>query len=144
MKKLIKEELIIRLKEVYGDEYDYSHIVYNGFNSKIKLICKKHKEFYLTPKVLLCLKNGCPKCNSNILSVSELIDKFNEIHKNKYEYFFTDYKNVHNYIDVKCPIHKIFKTKIVNHLKSGCKKCSKKYMDKEYFIELCNKVLKWI
>lgn len=141
MKKLNNEDIIKRLKIIYSDEYDYSLIDYTGYNNKIKIICKKHGIFEQTPKILLCLKNGCPKCNMKVLSVSELIDRFNNIHNNKYNYTnFLSFKNNKDKIRIICPEHGEFYQKIVDHLKFGCKKCSRKFMDLQLFINTANKI----
>lgn len=59
-------EFIGELKEVFGDYYDYSSVVYNGAFSKVSLICTKHGEFKKDPHHLLN-GSGCKKCTSSLL-----------------------------------------------------------------------------
>jgi len=59
--KLNTNELVYKFKEVHGNEYDYSGIIYNGYDNKIPIICKEHGVFYQTPHHHL-QRRGCPKC----------------------------------------------------------------------------------
>ena len=61
-------------KEVHGEKYDYSDVIYKNNNTLIKIICKKHGNFYQTPKKHL-QKNGCEKCGHHIsLLETEFLD----------------------------------------------------------------------
>lgn len=55
------EDYISKAKEIHKDRYDYSETVYNGYNKKVIIICKKHGQFTQTPEHHLrgC---GCPNC----------------------------------------------------------------------------------
>lgn len=44
-KKLTEEEVISRFRDVHGDKYDYSKVVYVDMNSKVTIICPEHGEF---------------------------------------------------------------------------------------------------
>lgn len=55
-------DLLLKFREVHGDKFDYSHVVYLSTKSKIKIICPVHGAF------LQKLENhmsgcGCPKCS---------------------------------------------------------------------------------
>lgn len=41
-----QEETIAQFKAVHGDKYDYSKVEYKRCDSKIRIICPKHGEFY--------------------------------------------------------------------------------------------------
>ena len=61
--KLTTEEFIKRAKEVHGDKYDYSKVIYNGMEKSVCIICPKHGEFWQTPRHhILGFKCGCSKC----------------------------------------------------------------------------------
>lgn len=49
MKKLTLETFLERAKVKHFDTYDYSKSIYNGVDSKIIIICKKHGEFLQSP-----------------------------------------------------------------------------------------------
>lgn len=48
-KKKTKEEFIKEARKVHGDKYDYSKIEYVNNSTKVKIICRKHGEFWQTP-----------------------------------------------------------------------------------------------
>ena len=52
-KKLTEEEVISRFRDVHGDKYDYSKVVYVDMNSKVTIICPEHGEFEQTPNILI-------------------------------------------------------------------------------------------
>lgn len=55
---------------------------------------------------------------------NKLIDKFNAVHNNKYNYSLVDYINIRTKIKIICPEHGVFEQRVDSHLKgSGCKKC---------------------
>ena len=72
-KRLTKEEIVRRAKEVHGDKYDYSEFLkdefeYENKKQKIPIIChekdehgKEHGLFWQTISNHLA-KSGCPKC----------------------------------------------------------------------------------
>lgn len=40
-KKLTTDDFIRRAKEIHGDKYDYSGVIYKNVNSKVKIICSQ-------------------------------------------------------------------------------------------------------
>lgn len=85
---------------LFNNNFDYSKMIPDGFNKKVKLICKKHKEeIMVTPKSHLQQKNGgCNKCrkdNADIpikLSDGEIMKDVN-IEKYKKFYGVTNFGN---------------------------------------------------
>lgn len=63
-RKMTTEEFIRRAREIHGDKYDYSFAKYESPETKVKLICKKHGEFFITPHSLL-RGGGCKRCGYN-------------------------------------------------------------------------------
>ena len=57
------EDIIARIKELYGEDYDCSKVEYKNCDTPICLICKKHGEFWKTPYNLINKKSGCNLCN---------------------------------------------------------------------------------
>ncbi len=115
LRKRIKIDIIIPEQE------------YININSKIKVICKKHPDYnwYITPAGLLRCK-GCPKCTKRQkLSISEIRNKCDVIHKNK-GYIIEDQNYINNNTKIKitCPIHGDWLTRpqiLLNG--SGCPIC---------------------
>lgn len=59
------EKFISDLKDVYGNDYDYSKVEYYNTKTKVKLICPRHGIFEKTPNSLLTDKGGCPVCKES-------------------------------------------------------------------------------
>lgn len=55
------EQFIKEAKEIHGDTYDYSKVIYKGVHNKVILLCKEHGEFKQTPRNHLAL-HGCLSC----------------------------------------------------------------------------------
>lgn len=64
-KRIGTEEFIRRAKEIHGDKYDYSRVVYRKAKNKVILICAVHGEFKITPDNHLRARNGCDLCNES-------------------------------------------------------------------------------
>ena len=125
-------ELIRKLKEKFGNVYDYSKVEYITDKTKICIICPKHGEFWMTYRNLLNSK-GCPKCTKeNIFknkyngkdNESVFIRKSRETHGDKYDYSKVKYVNSHTKVCIICPEHGEFWQTPYNHLHGyGCSKC---------------------
>jgi very-short-patch-repair endonuclease len=55
---------IEEVKQIHGDKYDYSKVIYINCETKINIICKIHGNFYQTPNMHKNDKNGCPLCTN--------------------------------------------------------------------------------
>lgn len=120
-----------KIYSLYGDKYDLSKVNYIDNKTPIRVICKKHGDFMITPNHLL-LGRGCSKCSNNYhYSTKEAIQEFRKKHK-KYIYTKTVYNSTHSNIIVTCPIHGDFVTTPANHLKGqGCPKCNNSKLENE-------------
>lgn len=128
MKKLTTEEFIKRAKEVHGDNFDYSQVVYNGSFSKITLTCKKCGytfDQYATSHLSGC---GCKKCAIKEQEITK--DEFIKRSKNKYgERFSYDDMEYASYVTpskIHCTVHGDITIIPKNHLcsKYGCVECA--------------------
>lgn len=61
---LSNEEFINRLRDMFGDNYDYSKVKYNGTRGYVTIVCPKHGEFWQTPNSHI-QGSGCPSCSSS-------------------------------------------------------------------------------
>lgn len=59
--RLTTGEFIAKMKNVYGDEYDYSEVQYVNTVTPVKIKCKTHGVFEKKPNLLL-KGYGCPQC----------------------------------------------------------------------------------
>jgi len=121
---LTTEQFVSKAKEIHGDKYDYSLVDYINNNTKIKIICPEHGEFYQRPRGHLS-GDKCKKCGFNHTSKEDFLKKAKEIHGDKYDYSKIDYKSISVSIKIKCNTHGIFEQTPSTHIlkKSGCPKC---------------------
>ena len=133
--KVRTHTLEIFLKELpqhIKDTYDLSLIEsYIDSTTTVKVICKEHGEFESTPSSLK-RGHGCRKCartlvgEQNRLVYSEIVERANTIHNNKFKYsFIPNYKSNKDLWTIECPVHGIFEQAVVSHLRgNGCKQCA--------------------
>ena len=90
MKRLTKEIFIERAKQIHGNKYDYSEVEYINANTKVRIICPIHGEFFQTPSRHINMKQGCPKCShQSYPNTSEIfIEKARSIYGDKLSYYF--------------------------------------------------------
>lgn len=120
-----------RIKEIYGDKYDFSKSVYEGFYTPLEIFCYKHGTQYRTPaqiyKGAICLQ--CSKerrIASNLSTTEGYINKAIKKHNGKYTYEHCQYIGAKFDVIITCPIHGDFKQNANSHLNGkGCPKCSK-------------------
>ena len=128
------ELFITKIKEKFGDAFDYSKVVYKDRMTPVLLICKKHNIEFSKPPTKLLYRDtvGCKTCvtdNKKQLfrkSIDTFILEANTKHKYKFNYSKVMYVNSETPITIICPIHKEFETSPYQHLNSdtGCQKCS--------------------
>ena len=117
-KKLSNKEFIEKCVTIHGDKFDYTNTNYINSRTKIKIICKKHGEFEISPDNHSGKKpQGCNLCareNHKLIEITnERLEKLKKIHNNYYEY--KDLSVTDGYINIICPIHGEFKQSIFNH-----------------------------
>lgn len=136
-----KSSFVEKSSKLHEDRYDYSLVEYKNALTKVKILCKKHGLFSITPNSHLngC---GCPKCGvisrSNIQRSTneEFIEKARKIHSDKYDYSLVDYKNTDTKVKIICSRHGTFEQTPYNHLKGcGCPACVGVALDTNIFIE---------
>lgn len=125
MKKLTTQQFIEKAKQVHGNTYNYSKVVYTNQKTKIIIICGTHGEWQQTPNNHL---NGqrCPKCFKPLHSIDSILAKANTVHKNKYTYEKLVFNTVNDKGIITCPVHGEWEQVLSNHLTGqGCPECSK-------------------
>ena len=139
------ETFINKAKEIHGDKYDYSQVIYINNQTHISIICRTRGIFNQISANHIRKKNprGCPNCAKNKkLTTETFIDKANKIHKNKYDYSLVKYENSLKDIKIICPIHGVFIQKPYIHLQNyGCQLCGNNLkLTTETFIDKANKI----
>lgn len=128
--KQTTKQYIEKLKAVHNNRYDYSNVIFENKNKRIKIICYIHGMFEQIAHNHLQGSN-CPKCASSErgfnkrTNVNDFIENANKIHNNKYDYSNVIYNGANIKIKIICPLHGIFEQKPMAHitLKQGCPKC---------------------
>ena len=117
------KEIINKMKEAHGNEYNYSLVNYEGTFKKLKITCKEHGEFEQTYRNHI--KNGCPYCNGNKINTKIFIKEAKKTHGDKYDYSLVKYKKAKEKIKIICKKHGIFEQDAYEHkIGKGCKKCT--------------------
>lgn len=125
------ESFVEEAKQIHGNKYNYDQVEYINEDTPIKIWCNTcGKFFYQTPRHHL-KKCGCQKCaNKNrairqSLTVDGFINKSKNIHGNKYDYTYVDYKNSYTKVKILCKkCNIIFEQLPIHHMRgSGCPNC---------------------
>ena len=145
--KKTTEQFIESAKKIHGDIYNYSFVKYISEKSKVKIICKIHGEFLVSPDNHIRRVSGCPKCGnilrgkkvslhltgrthnnfalSKIQRAENFIKKAVSVHGDKYDYSYAEYISTKKPIIVICKKHGKFKTLPGRHVRgAGCEQCA--------------------
>lgn len=129
-RKLTSNEILSRFKEVHGDFYDYSKMVYIRDRLPVIIICPIHGEFQQQPKVH-CKGGGCPVCryikSSSKLrkTTADFIKDAVKVHGDLYDYSKVDYWDCSRPVTIVCKVHGEFEQQPTIHLCGyGCNRCS--------------------
>ena len=130
-KYMDQDMFVDKAKQIHGDKYDYSKVVYTNNSTPVKIICPEHGEFMQAPTNHVSSKQGCPVCGrikkdiSNTMTQDEVIDLFQNVHGDQYDYSLVDYKGMNKNVDIICRKHGPFSVRPANHLYlgSGCPIC---------------------
>lgn len=131
MKKLTKEEFILKSNKIHNRFYDYSLVEYKNQDTKIRIICPEHGVIEQRPDHHLAGR-GCKFCaNSNNKKIdtkhthaSEFIRKAGKKWNHKYDYSKVVYITARKKVVIICPKHGKFLQTPDSHLKHECLKCS--------------------
>jgi len=120
------EEFILKAKYIHGDNFNYDLVEYLKSSYAVKIKCNKCNEFFLqSPATHLKMKKtACYNCSK--ISTEEWVYRAKKIHKQKYDYEETYYKNNKGIVKIKCNKCNIFfHQRADHHLRGyGCSKCN--------------------
>lgn len=63
--RLTQTEMVARFQSIWGDTYDYSSFIYNGYKKLSSIVCLDHGEFQTTPERHELTQVGCPHCQEH-------------------------------------------------------------------------------
>lgn len=129
-KKVTTAHYLEKAQKVWGDTYDLSEVEYASSSKKIKIVCRKHGPFSMTPNNFL-RGHGCPACRNEgtterqLKTREQFIESARKKHGDKYDYSRVVYYGNKIPVEIKCKEHGIFLQKPNGHLNgAGCPKCS--------------------
>lgn len=124
--KLTTAIFIERSIAKHGDAYDYSKVEYKNAKTKVKIFCKKCKQyFYQLPPSHMKGRSCYLCCGNNQLTTNEFIKRAKDKHGDFYNYSNSIYKNSETKLIITCPKHGNFEQYPLNHIKGhGCKECA--------------------
>lgn len=135
-KRMTFEEFLDAFKKKYkNDIYEFDESTFIDSHTPMKVICKKHGEFWKAPRNIL--KYECWKCSyekrakNYILTTEKFINKARIIHGDRYDYSESIYKGTKIPLIIKCPLHGAFKQIPNDHLSGkGCPICNESHLEK--------------
>jgi group I intron endonuclease len=104
-----REDIITAFRAVHGNNYDYSCFQYVNYDTKGKIICSKHGEFFQTPGNHIRGTN-CPKCSLE----NKKIGTFKKLCKEK----GVDYYRALKRRQVGLPPEKIFNIEYIRNIRA--------------------------
>jgi len=128
------EQFIAKAKEVHGDKYIYSKVVYKNAMSKVPIICPEHGDFWQVPNNHLN-GSGCPECGyeaagkavakANTQTTEQFRALAKKVHGDKYDYSRADERDGEGRRCIICREHGPFWQAPNNHSRGrGCRECA--------------------
>jgi hypothetical protein len=152
MRKLTTQEFLEKFYEKYPDglNLDLSKFAYTTARTKSLIICNIHKiEYFNTANNLLQGIKCCKLCKSSAIAnvqrynLNTFVEKSKQIHKNRYDYSKTVYKDIRSKVNIICKKHGEFLQHPQSHWAGyGCPQCGYTSLrkTKEQFVATANKI----
>ncbi len=128
------EQFITESISIHGNSrYSYEKVEYINTNTKVKIFCFEHNEYFLVTPKRHINGQGCQLCaykkyrsNGKMKTLESFIQKAIGIHGNLYDYSTSKYNGANEAINIKCNTCNVeFHQIASSHLQgSGCKTCS--------------------
>jgi predicted nucleic acid-binding Zn-ribbon protein len=74
-----REAFVARAREVHGDKYDYDMSTFTKVRKQVRIVCKKHGEFWQTVDKHINSQQGCPSCGNTQSRGEEEVLRFMQI-----------------------------------------------------------------
>lgn len=144
------EIFIQKIEKRFPNKFILDKVEYVNHKTKIKIGCKYHGYFYITPNNLLSGK-GCAKCGyersrkASLKTTNYFIKKSKMIHGDKYKYDKSKYTRAKDLIIITCPEHGDFKQKAISHMiGKGCPRCNDSKGERKISLFLTKNNIKFI
>ena len=124
---------------VHGDRYDYSEVEYINNHTKVKIYCKKHKEFFWQDPRSHLHSSGCQRCGreevgrKNKCSKESILKRLVDLYGEEYDFSKIDFSvNFHTPVEIVCPTHGSFFRTLNNLLfepvNTCCPQCNDRFV----------------
>lgn len=130
LRKFTQQEYIDKANKVHNNKYGYNNFIYKGSTEKGIFTCHDHGDFEQEANSHL-QGVGCPKCGNinkgidKLLTEKEVIDRFIDVHGDRFGYDSFVYKNIDSKSTIICFEHGDFEQTPYLHMNGyGCPKCS--------------------
>jgi len=127
---LQNDDVLARFREIHGERYDYTQVVYEHSNRHVTIVCRQHGAFSQTPSGHWA-GDGCPECGrltraaNQVLTTDEVIPRFRQLHGDRYDYADTHYDRFRRRVSIRCRRHGPFLQTPQAYLEGkGCPRCS--------------------
>ena len=149
------DDIIREFKDIHGNKYNYSKVVYTKAKDKVCIICPIHGEFWQSPNHHL-RGDGCPLCAGKGMTVDELKRRCKQMYGDNISLDKAIYKSAKEKIIVTCKKHGDFEITPDNLLRGhSCPKCKSSLLENDIremllinnipFISQCrNNELEWL
>lgn len=125
-----REEIFLkRAKEVHGETYDYSKVIYVNTKTDVEIVCSKHGSFMQKPDGHTSGR-GCSKCGrersekAKFLQKDDFISRANTLHNSFYSYNNIKFVDAGTKVEIVCPKHgKFYQTPTMHLQGQGCSDC---------------------
>lgn len=129
VKKLTKEEFVIKARQKHGDKYNYDKVIYVNSTTVVDIYCNSCQKLFSQRPDSHLQGKGCKECGIKashpIMSIDEFVCRSRAVHGDKYNYSQVYIKTVNDDVTIICPEHGPFLQRPINHYwqKQGCPKC---------------------
>lgn len=131
------DEFLCKYREKHGElKYDFDESTFVDSHTPMRVICRKHGEFWKAPKNIL--KYDCLKCSyekrgkNSLLTTEEFVKRAKIVHNDKYIYSESIYNGTKTPVKIICPKHGGFMQSPNDHLSGrGCPICNESHLEKE-------------
>lgn len=127
-KRKSQSEVVAEFREIHGNNYNYSPVVYVNTNTKVKVVCPAHGTFEITPGHHI-KGVGCRKCHNDSQKTTkeEFVARARKHFGERYDYsLFDQLPPFGEKVRMICRTHKeVFHQEPRTHMKghTGCSKC---------------------
>lgn len=102
-RKLPVSTFLEKARDVHGDKYDYSQVVYVNSKTHVSIVCPKHGVFLQTPNKHLSGR-GCPRCRPNFAdTLTSFVEKARDVHGALYDYSLVQYVDTYTKVHIVDP-----------------------------------------